>query len=663
MRRLLLILLALPIAAPSMGFAEVGGEVNVGLRANDFDEESARFDEYRDMSDGLFGSADVLMNDETYFLGASVENPFLDDQYYDLRGGVFGAFKGEVFYDELTHNLSYDALSPATGIGSDTLVVPSPVPAVSAWTPFDYDVEVKTLGADITVDTQNPFYFKVSADQQRKEGVMPYGLFDSGTFMLALPVDYTTYTTMVEAGYRSKETTAVFNAGYSDFDNDNDLLTLRVGSVVEEYSMPADNYAYNLGGRLTQRLPMESLLALKAAFSQNVSEADFGKFLTSTSPTADEDFDGDIRYIRGSAVLTSQWSKMLDTRLFYNYIDRDNQSENITVVTEGEVRRNHLLEYDKHQAGLDANYRLNKVNKLTGGYEFTGTDRTRDDADTTYDNLLFGEVKNTAIDWMMAKFRLEYLNRSSDTDYEPEDLEGDGLIRAFFTPFDYASKDRYKGKLSFDFTPMEKLAMAVSYALEYDDYDASMFGLQEDFRHEIYTDVNARLPAKIQLNGFAGYEYTESDFESRRYNPGGADPTLPTTSTNFNWSEEFDYDFFVFGGNLKVPVLARLELVASADYQIIDGNIDFARSAAAGAPLGTVTEADDYYKTRAGMKGIYKLDDHWSATLGYGYEKSNLDDWRYDNFTYRSGTVYLSGAGLDRDYEVHQVYLITSYRF
>ena len=516
---------------------------------------------------------------------------------------------------------------------------------------------MKTLGADITVDTQNPFYFKVSADQQRKEGVMPYGLFDSGTFMLALPVDYTTYTTMVEAGYRSKETTAVFNAGYSDFDNDNDLLTLRVGSVVEEYSMPADNYAYNLGGRLTQRLPMESLLALKAAFSQNVSEADFGKFLTSTSPTADEDFDGDIRYIRGSAVLTSQWSKMLDTRLFYNYIDRDNQSENITVVTEGEVRRNHLLEYDKHQAGLDANYRLNKVNKLTGGYEFTGTDRTRDDADTTYDNLLFGEVKNTAIDWMMAKFRLEYLNRSSDTDYEPEDLEGDGLIRAFFTPFDYASKDRYKGKLSFDFTPMEKLAMA------YDDSDASMFGLQEDFRHEIYTDVNARLPAKIQLNGFAGYEYTESDFESRRYNPGGADPTLPTTSTNFNWSEEFDYDFFVFGGNLKVPVLARLELVASADYQIIDGNIDFARSAAAGAPLGTVTEADDYYKTRAGLKGIYKLDDHWSATLGYGYEKSNLDDWRYDNFTYRSGTVYLSGAGLDRDYEVHQVYLITSYRF
>lgn len=663
MRRLLLLLLALPLAAPSPGYAAMSGEINLGARVNDFDEESARFDEYRDKSDGLFGSAEVMMDDRNTFLGATVENPFLDDQHYDLRGGVFGVFKGNVFYDELTHNLSYDALSPAIGIGSDVLVVPSPVPPVSAWIPFDYDLEVKTLGVNAIVDTGSPYFFRVSADQQRKEGLLPYGLFDSGTFKLAMPVDYTTYTTMLETGYRSKETTAVLQAGYSDFDNDNHLLTLIVGSEVEEYSLPVDNYAYNLGARLTQHLPMESLLALKAAYNHHLSDQDFSRFLTSTSPTVGEDWDGDIRYIRGSAALTTQWARMLDTRLFYNYLDRENESDHITVITDEDIRQNHLLDYDKHQAGVDANYRLDKANKLTGGYEFTGADRTRDDADTTYDNLLYGEVKNTAIDWVTAKVRLEYLNRESDSDYEPEDLEGDGLIRAFFTPFDYASKDRYRGQLALDMNPMEKLAVSLSYAMVYDDYDASLLGLKEDFRHELHGDFTVQLPAKMQLNGFLGYEYTESEFDSRRYNPGFPDPTLPPDPLNYNWSEEFDYDFFIIGGRVKVPVMARLELEAGADYQLVDGTIDFARPAAAGAPLRTIDEADDYYKARAGIKNTYRVDQHWAVALGYCYEKSNLDDWRYDNFTYRSGTVYLSGYGLDRDYEVHQVYLVTTYRF
>jgi MtrB/PioB family decaheme-associated outer membrane protein len=663
MKRMILIALALPIFVPTLGFAEVRGEVNVGVRANDFDDESAKFDEYRDMSDGLFGSADVLVDSDTYHLGASVENPALDDQSYTLSGGLFGLFKGEIFYDELTHQLSRDALTPATGVGSNVVVVPATVPAVSAWTSFDSSVEVKKVGANFTVDTQNPFYFKVSMDEQRKEGLKPRGLYaTTATFELPAPIDYTTYNTMIETGYRSKETTAALIGGYSYFDNENELFTLRFGSAIEEYSTPADNYSYNFSGRLTQRLPMSSLLALKGSFNRNVSEVDFSKYLRIASPTADNDFDGDVRYIRGSAVLTSQWDKMLDTRLFYNYINRDNQSEEITTITGG-VQTNPLFEYDKHQTGLDANYRLNKANKLGAGYEFTAIDRTREDADQTLDNLLFAELKNTSLDWLSTKFRLEYLNRSSDSDYDPSSLTGDGLIHNYFTPFDNASKDRYKAKLAFNINPLESLGLGLSYALVFDDYDATRFGLQDDTRHEFYADTNVLLPAKIRLNTYAGYEFTKSEYDARRFNPGGADPTAAPDANNFNWSEEITYDFFVVGGSLKAPVLAKLEMVLNADYQMIDGNIDFARSVAAGAALGTLTEADDYYKTRAGIKGIYKATEQCSVTLGYAYEKSNLDDWKYDNFAYTSGTVYLSGAGLDRDYEVNLVYAITTYKF
>jgi MtrB/PioB family decaheme-associated outer membrane protein len=664
MKRMILIALALPVFIPAIGFAEVRGEVNLGVQLNDFDDkDSAKFNEYRDKSDGVFGSADVLMSTDNSYMGFNFENPALDDQSYGMKWGVFGLFKGEFFYDELTHQLSYDQLTPATGVGSDVVLVPAPVPAVARWGSFDSSVEVKKTGVDFTVDTENPFYLKVSADQQRKEGLRARGLYaTTATFELPAPIDYTTYNTMVETGYRSKETNAVLTAGYSHFNNENDLFTLRFGSVIEEYSTPVDNYSYNFSGRLTQRLPMSSLLAVKGSFARNVSEADFSKYLRIASPTADKDFDGDVRYIRGGAILTSQWNKELDTRLFYNYVNRDNQSEEITTITGG-VQNNHLFEYDKHQTGLEGNYRLNKANKLGAGYELAATDRNREDADQTIDNLLFAEYKNSTLDWMSTKLRLEYLNRSSDVDYDPKTLVGDGLIHSYFTPFDNASKDRYKGKLAFEFNPLDSLGLGLSYALVFDDYDATQFGMQEDKRHEFYADANVQLPAKIRLNTYGGYEFTQSEYDARRFNPGGAALTTRVDANNYNWSQEITYDFFVVGGRLNIPVMAKLELVLNADHQLVDGNIDFARSAAAGAALGTVTDADDYYKTMAGIKGIYKATDQWSFTLGYGYEKSNLTDWKYENFAYRSGTVYLSGAGLDSDYEVHQVYAITTYKF
>ena len=130
-------------------------------------------------SDTLFGNADVLMSTDTAYMGFNFQNPFLDDQSYGMKSGVFGLFKSEFFYDELTHHLSYGQLTPATGVGSDIVVVPVPVPTVNKWSSFDSSVEVKKTGVDLTVDTENPFYFKLSADQQRKEGLRARGLYAS----------------------------------------------------------------------------------------------------------------------------------------------------------------------------------------------------------------------------------------------------------------------------------------------------------------------------------------------------------------------------------------------------------------------------------------------------------------------------------------------------
>jgi MtrB/PioB family decaheme-associated outer membrane protein len=615
------------------------------------------------MSNGVFGDINLLFDTEEYYLGLSVANPNMDDRSYEAWGGRYGLGKIRFYYDELVHNYSLNALKPYAGVGGNDITIPTPVPPVSEWYEFDYDVKKKKYGVDVTLDQEeSPFYYKTTMEEQKSKGTMPWGTTNYTGFELPVPVDYTTDIFMFESGYRSNETTAVVMAGYSKFNDHDDILTVTDGTDVEEYSLPADNYSYNLGGRVVQRLPMDSLLALKASYSRNKSDPKFGQFTTITSPTADGEYDGDVEYIRAGAVLNTQWSAILDTRLYYNYIDRDNKSEQITSV-DGGVHTNHLFHYDKNEAGVDANYRLNKSNKLSGGYDFSYTDRNREDAQTTMDNTVFTELKNTSLDWMSAKLRLEYLNRDSDSDYSSETLEGDGEIHKYFTPFDYASKNRYKAKIAFDFYATENLGVSLSYALIYDDYDATELGIQDDQRQEVYFDVNALLPAKIRLNAYAGYEYSKTKFDSRRFNPGSPDPDSPTTPNDYNWSQDTTYDFFVIGGSLTVPVIERLDMVFNADYQRAYGNIEFNRPDAAGDSLKNISDADDYYKTQLGVKGIYQATDAWTVTLGYLYEKFDLNEWGYNNYNYDNGSYYLSGAGLDSDYETSQVYVITTFHF
>ena len=666
MKRIIYIPLGLLIATPSFASDQLSGDVSIGARTthyyNDNGDKSAKYEEYLDMSNGVFGDVNLLFDTEEYYLGLSVVNPNLDDRSYEAWGGRFGLGKIRFYYDELRHNYSFKALTPLGGTGSNHLTIPTPVPPVSEWDKFDYEAKKKKYGVDVTLDQEkSPFYYKFSMEEQKSNGTMPWGVTLFSGFEVPIPVDYTTDNYLFESGYRNKETTAVLTAGYSKFNDQNDILTVTDGAAVEEYSVPTDNYSYSFGGRLVQRLPMDNLLALKASYNRNKSDPDFSQFTNVSSPTADSEYDGDVQYIRAGAVLNTQWSALLDTRLYYNYIDRNNKSEQITTDDTGDERTNHLFEYDKNEAGIDANYRLNKTNKLSGGYDFSYTNRNRDDAQNTMDNTVFAELKNTSLDWMTTKLRLEYLNRDSDSGYSTASLTGDGEIQEYFTPVDYASKDRYKAKLAFDISPTEDLGVSLSYALIYDDYDATELGVQDAQRQEIYLDFNSQLPAKIRLNAYFGYEYTKTNYDARRYSDN-ANPNDPTTTANYNWSQKTTYDFFVVGGSLAVPVIERLELVFNADYQKSNGSIDFNRPDAAGASLENINDADDYYKTQLGVKGIYQATDSWTVTLGYLYEKFHLNEWGYNNYEYDNG-YYLSGAGLDSDYETSQVYVITTFHF
>ena len=102
----------------------------------------------------------------------------------------------------------------------------------------------------------------------------------------------------------------------------------------------------------------------------------------------------------------------LDTRLYYNYRERDDDSSVITFAT-GETTE--PFSYEKNNWGLDAYYRVNRGNRVGAGYDYLDTEREgRHDFDRTKDKRFFAEWRNTSWDDLAARLKYTRLERDSN---------------------------------------------------------------------------------------------------------------------------------------------------------------------------------------------------------------------------------------------------------
>ena len=71
----------------------------------------AKFTEYRDLKEdgGFYGRARLNLDKEKYFLNLDAGDFGYDTQYYTIDGGMWGKFKFDLFYNEIPHNLTFDA--------------------------------------------------------------------------------------------------------------------------------------------------------------------------------------------------------------------------------------------------------------------------------------------------------------------------------------------------------------------------------------------------------------------------------------------------------------------------------------------------------------------------------------------------------------------------
>jgi len=95
------------------GKAIVRGEVNAGFQQTIVDGESAKFEEYRDVEQGIVLHDLRLKVDGAatpYYLDIRVKDLVQEDEFYGVKGGIHGKYNFGLYYDAIPHNFSHGRL-------------------------------------------------------------------------------------------------------------------------------------------------------------------------------------------------------------------------------------------------------------------------------------------------------------------------------------------------------------------------------------------------------------------------------------------------------------------------------------------------------------------------------------------------------------------------
>jgi MtrB/PioB family decaheme-associated outer membrane protein len=654
----------------------------------------AKFTEYRDLREngGFYGRARLKLDTEKYFLNFNAGDFAYDTQYYNIEGGMWGKFKFDLFYDEIPHNLTFDARTFYWGAGHHTLIG-TPNTNFSTWNTFDYSVERRQYGGGFKVNMMKPFFFDVSFQREDRDGIKPAGIAPSspGGFTVEIPepIDYVTNNLKVEAGYAKNPFFLSLGFFYSDFNNSHDKLnfTHPIGPFpLDTLTLPPDNRYYKGFLKGAVKLPLNSKFNVNLGYSSARSDSSLLNSIVDNgtiTPLALNklDFDGRIDTQNYSFVLTSNPVRFLDAKIFYSFFKRENKNDMI-FQDDGSgapPEFNRPFEYKKNTAGMDLGLRLPANLYLSGGYKYINTDRKVKGLELlepvelgvelemippdNKDNIWSADLKWTGLDFMAVKAGYERFDRKAD------------FIGP--VPFNrrsaYSSFDRDTYRISVDLYPIENLNVGLGYLYKRTDYD-EIFGLKNDKRHEFETSADYLIGKIAKVYGFLDLEWIKFTQDVQNSSPLGA------------FREEQKERTYGYGIGTEIYAIPKkLTFVFQFDYLKSNGNVDFTLDPGlfvAGTGLGPgsganndnidITNLDDYTKYALKFKAAYQFTKSFIVSAGYAYERFKYNDVQLDSYQFVNPAVgpvvggnagYLTGAYKDQSYKAHLVFGGVTYKF
>jgi MtrB/PioB family decaheme-associated outer membrane protein len=665
------------------------GEISAQGTLTHINGSKAKFNEYGDIQNGLYGDVKIKYDDNQYYVDFGSHNMFYDTQSYDLEGGKWGAFKFNINYNEIPHNFTYDAKTFYSGVGTNNLTYPTHPPSTdtSTWNTFDYSTKRKNYGAGFKLDVLKPFFLDFSAAVDERAGIYPIGAAGTSpggiSIELPAPIDYKTNSINLLAGYVRNPLFISLGYFYSSFTDSNTSFnfrnpsTINTASVTDTYSLPPDNQFYKINFKGALKLPFNSKFNIDLATASAKSDAvlrnsyvaDVAGGLTNIALSTPF-FNGKVITNNIATSFTSKPLSFLDAKLFLKYDERENKSDVITI-TDSTTFTNDLINYRRVKYGTELGFQLPAKFYFLGSYNHSTISREREDIPDNRDDLFSAELRWKGFDFLTARIGYERLDRKAEFQLtDPTDIE------TFIRRFDAASKSRNTYKANLDFFPTDNFSITLGYKHRDTNYPDTILGLNGDRGDEFLLDVDYLINKRIRLFGSFDYEYVRLD-QFQRQATSVIDPSLPpVTTSDFNWTAAQKNENYSYTAGAEIFIIPeKLTLLLQYSYLQADGSVDYTYLlGAVPLPAGRTQDNidlsnwDGYKLSYFCVKLSYNVTKALSVASGYVYEKYDYNDAQYDGYQYIPATTgtngaYLTGAYNNPSYESHVGFVTLSYRF
>jgi MtrB/PioB family decaheme-associated outer membrane protein len=696
-RRIFLSVLFFSLFSLSPTFAEekedkFSGAITAEGVVNHTIGNKAKFNEYNDIRNGLYGDAKIKYDDDKYYIDFGTHNMFYDTQRYDLESGKWGVFKFNIKYNEIPHNFTYDANTLYSGAGTGNLTYSAHPPSsdTGTWNTFDYSTKRRNFSTGLKLDIFKPLFMDISVAAEERSGIYPLGAAGTTpggiTLELPAPIDYRTDSISLLTGYARNPLFISLGYFYSSFTNSNMNLNFRnpangnTASVMDTYSLPPDNHYYKLNLKGALKLPLNSKFNFDLAMANAKSNALLSnsyvgnvagglRNITLSAPY----FNGEVNTNNIAVSVTSRPLSFLDAKLFIKYDDRENKSDIITITDPNETPATFIntpFNYRKAKYGTELGFHLPAKFYFLTSYNHSTISREREDIPDNRDDVFSTELKWKGSDILAARIGYERLERKAEL--QPAAATS---FETFIRRFDAAGKNRDTYKAILDFFPTDNISVSLSYKHRETNYSDTILGLIGDNRNEFLIDADYLINKHIRLFGSFEYERIRLDQFQRQTN-GTVDPSLPPTPTAFNWTavqKDENYSYTAAAEIFIVP--EKLTLLFQYSYLQADGSVDYAYLLGIN-PLPVnrtqdnidLSNWDGYKLSQFLIRLSYSVTKAASVAAGYVYEKYDYNDAQYDGYQYVpavTGTngAYLTGAYKNASYESHIGFVTLTYRF
>ena len=206
-------------------------------------------------------------------------------------------------------------------------------------------------------------------------------------------------------------------------------------------------------------------------------------------------------------------------------------------------------------------------------------------------------------------------------------------------------------KLTADITPIEALDISFEYAYKLDDYNSTVLGMQKAEENEFIVDGNYIWKG---IKFFAFFDYDVSNTEQTQRS-GTTDPSLPPTTTNFNWQANLHNNNYAYGVGTSVPLIKDklafhrpVRLRAEQRHGKLHVTDLHHRPDGPGINNGNIDIGpwDDYTRQNISARLDYDYDKNFGLIFGFLYSQFRLNDGQLQRLPVRGARPHLSHGRL-----------------